>query len=117
LNPELESDSVEIPEFQPLQEVDSLVQLTARGFHISCPLCDRELKINKKYQGRDVECASCSGTFHFDFADERIAKLGYYVDCPHCSQRLRMSPKYLNRKVGCKHCQGKIRLTEGETAG
>lgn len=112
LNTDLESDSVEIPEFQPLQELDSLVELTPRGFYISCPLCDRELKVNRKYEGKGVECASCKGTFQFDFRDERISKLGYYVDCPHCQKRLRMSPKYAGRKVGCKHCQGKIRLTE-----
>jgi hypothetical protein len=87
LNTDLESDSIEIPEFQPLQELDSLVELTPRGFYISCPLCDRELKINRKYQGKSVECASCKGTFQFEFRDERITKLGYYVDCPQSGYR------------------------------
>ncbi len=112
LNTDLESDSVEIPAFVPLQEIDSVIDLPARGFYISCPQCDRELRVNRKYLGRHVECAACNGSFVFEFENSRIEKIGFYADCPHCQQRLRLSKRYAGQKVACKFCKKKIRLLE-----
>jgi hypothetical protein len=112
LNADLESDSIEIPEFVPMKEIDSYVELRPRGYYVSCPSCDRELKVNAKYLGRRVTCISCAGAFDLDFNNPRIEKLGYYADCPHCSKRLKLAAKYHGMKVACKFCTGHIRLVE-----
>ena len=112
LNTDLESDSVEIPAFVPLPEIESVVEFKARGYYVSCPHCDRELRIGAKYIGAHVTCKNCSGAFHFDFANRKITKVGIYADCPHCAQRIRLSPKYNGVKVACKHCSGRVILRD-----
>lgn len=115
LNNDLEPAQIEIPQFQPMEVLDSFVELPPRGFCVACPECDRELKINRNDHGRSVRCASCTGSFEFDLRDGRIAMLGFYVNCPYCQKPLRMSPKDAGRKVGCMYCQESIRLI-GEDA-
>ena len=112
LNADLESDSVEIPAFVPLQEIDSCVEVAPRGFYISCPLCDRELKINGRYVGRTVECISCNQSFQFSFTDPKIEKTGFYCDCPHCTKRLRLATNLAGKKVARKYCLGRVRIVE-----
>ena len=46
LNEDLKPDSVEIPEFVPLQEVDSMVEVSPSGYYILCPHCDKETEYN-----------------------------------------------------------------------
>mgnify|MGYP002789603976 CR=1 FL=1 len=48
LNPELEHDSVEIPVFIPLKELDSMVEIEPMGLFVPCPKCHQELKVNRK---------------------------------------------------------------------
>lgn len=112
LNTDLEPDSVEIPAFVPVQELESVLDVPARGYFVTCPHCDRELRINAKHRGSMVECNHCAGAFQFDFNNPRVEKLGVYVDCPHCTQRLRMATKYIGIKVACKFCSGRVRVID-----
>lgn len=112
LNPELEHDSVEIPEFVPLQELDAHVELELRGYYISCPTCSRELRINARYQGKKVTCKQCEGKFKFDFTNPAIQRIGVYVYCPHCNERLRLADKYVGVNVTCKNCSGRLKVNE-----
>ncbi|MBS0261196.1 MAG: hypothetical protein JSS02_04510 [Planctomycetes bacterium] len=108
LNTDLEPDSVEIPAFVPLQEIEAVSELPARGYYIACPHCDRELRINGKYLNQSVTCKHCSGKFPFEFASGKLQKIAVYVRCPNCPERLRMSLKYLGIKVACKDCGARI---------
>ncbi len=114
LNTDLEPDSVEIPEFVPLQEIEAAVDLPIRGYYIICPHCARELRINRKFLGKRVTCKQCTGDFVLNFDDGagKIEKVGIYVYCPHCSDRLRMSAKYVGIKVACKSCTGRLMAHE-----
>jgi len=108
LNPELESDSVEIPAFIPLREISAMVEIEIRGYYIACPACQRELRINKKYAGSQVQCKHCAGTFSLELSRPDVQLIAVYAQCPHCEQELRAAPKYVGHKVACKHCSGKI---------
>jgi hypothetical protein len=108
LNPELESDSVEIPEFIPLQEISTMVEAELRGYYVACPQCERELRINRKYKGERVSCNFCEGQFVLDINSPKVKIAAFYTACPHCSDELRAATKYLGTKVACKHCGGKI---------
>lgn len=112
LNTDLESDSVEIPQFIPLKELDSYVELQPEGYYVSCPLCDRELRVHKKFLGKHVACNICAGAYTLDFSNPRVEKIGLYADCPHCKQRLRMATKYAGTKVTCKFCSGRLKIVE-----
>lgn len=112
LNTDLEQDSVEIPVFAPLPELDSFVEIRPTGYYIACPICQRELRINAKYLGARCTCNSCNGAFALDLNDPQIKILGYYGDCPYCSERVRMAKKYVGVKVACKFCAGRIKLLE-----
>jgi Zn finger protein HypA/HybF involved in hydrogenase expression len=114
LNTDLESDSVEIPEFVPLREIDNnFVEARLRGYYIDCPHCRRELRVNTKYAGRNLTCKSCRGEFLFALDGEHaVARTGLYVRCPHCKDRLRMTLKYIGLRVLCKACQGKLMVVE-----
>lgn len=112
LNTDLEPDSVEIPEFVPLKEIEPVTEVALRGYYLSCPHCRRELRVNAKYSGKPVTCKQCDGTFKLDFHDSAIEKIGVYVYCPQCSDRLRLSAKYLGVKVACKACHGRLVVVE-----
>lgn len=107
LNPELQADSVQIPEFIPLQEIETMVDLVPRGNYIRCGKCSKELRIHNKYMGQKVQCKFCSSPFIYDKAIERIATYGV---CPHCKEEIRAAMKYVGMRVACKHCDGKIQL-------
>lgn len=112
LNPDLEPDTVEIPPFIPLQEIESMIDAEAAGYYVGCPSCERELRINRKYLGERVQCKFCSAPFLFDLHLPRLVVPAFYVDCPHCGEELRVASKYGGAKVACKHCAGKIHLVE-----
>jgi uncharacterized protein (DUF983 family) len=114
LNTDLDPDSVEIPQFVPLQEIEAVVELSLRGYYVQCPHCSRELRVNRKFLGKKVTCKQCAGHFVLSFDDGpgRVEKVGIYVYCPHCSDRLRMSSKYLGIKVACKACSGHLMAVE-----
>lgn len=108
LNEDLKPDSVEIPQFVPLQEVDSMVEVSPSGYYILCPHCDKELRINRKYIGQGVSCKFCAGSFRFDLSSPTAKPVAFYSDCPHCQEELRVAIKYLGMKVACKLCSGKL---------
>ena len=108
LNPDLEPDSIEIPAFQPLQEIECMVDVEPRGYYVSCPQCQQELRINRKYAGKKVQCKICGGQFDLYLQSSRT--LAFYAQCPHCDQELRAAMKYLGTKVACKRCHGHIQL-------
>lgn len=112
LNQDLEHSSVEIPTFMPLQELDSFVEQTPRGFYIACPHCDRELRVNAKYTDQQVACNYCSGAFRLSLDNPKLDVLGLYADCPHCQKMLRISRKYVGIKVACNYCTGRLVLVE-----
>ena len=107
LNSELTEDSVEIPEFIPLPEIQEMKTARARGHYVRCNGCNEELRINAKYAGASVQCRHCDFTFTYDEAVERIAM---YTNCPHCSDELRASMRYSGEKVACRFCRGPIEL-------
>ena len=112
LNSELKSDTVEIPQFIPLQEIDTMVEVGATGHYILCPECSKELRIHGKYIGQTVQCKFCSGHFQYKHSSPKLDVVAIYAPCPHCSEELRAATKYLGMKVACKHCNGKIHLTQ-----
>ena len=112
LNPDLESDSVEIPQFIPLEEIESMAEAEPRGYFVDCPACHRELRINRKYVGQSVQCKFCDGPFLLDIKSDLIEQNYFYTKCPHCTEELRVANKYKGIKVACKHCKGKIQIIE-----
>ena len=112
LDPELEHDSVEIPTFVPLREISAMIEVELRGYYIGCPVCQKELRINKKYLGSQVQCKHCGGKFKLDLKNPLIPTVAFYANCPHCEQELRAAPKYMGEKVGCKHCDGQIHFVQ-----
>jgi len=110
LNDDLEADSIEIPEFIPLAEIEAMVEAEVRGLFIACPHCDHELRINKKYKGLDVSCKFCHQNFRFDTEKQNLLLLAFYSSCPHCNYELRAALKYLGKKVLCKKCEGQIEI-------
>lgn len=107
LNSELTEDSVEIPEFVPLPEIQTMKKAQARGHYVRCGGCSEELRINAKYVGAKVQCRHCDFTFAYDQQVERIAM---YTNCPHCSEEIRASMKYSGQKVACRFCKGPMEL-------
>ena len=115
LNPDLECDSVEIPEFVPLPEIAAMIEVEPAGFFILCPNCRQELRINRKYSGQRVQCKHCSAPFIFDPSVSVPDVTAFYAECPYCQQELRAAHKYLGAKVACKHCGGHIHFVEQAT--
>ena len=110
LNPELRPTEAPVPEFFELEEIAQVIEVPVTGYHVLCPHCDQELRINKKYSGCAVACKFCSGQFTLDITSTRIRTQAFYVGCPHCEQELRVAPKYVGRKVACKHCGGGVHI-------
>ena len=109
LNRDLKWDSVEIPTFQPLQEMTTEPSLRPRGVFLPCPACDRELRVNGRFCGQMVRCKHCQAGFQMPatLAPQPNYK-AYYADCPHCHERLKLATKYLGQRVACRFCGGKI---------
>ena len=112
LNNDLESDSVEIPKFMPLQEISVMVDVPPRGYFVGCPDCGKELRINRKYIGQNVMCKHCDASFDFEVASGRLHVVAFFAACPACEEELRASPKYLGKKVMCKHCNGHLKFVD-----
>ena len=113
LNEELDRSSAEIPEFIPLQEIATMVEVEAAGYLVECPNCERELRINKKYKSETVACKFCTGQFVLDVGGSAIRTVAFYTNCPHCSEELRIANKYMGMNVACKLCGGKIHFVDG----
>lgn len=111
LNQSFVEREVIIPEYFDLQEISNVIEAPVAGYHVQCPHCEEELRINKKYAGMPVACKHCSGQFHLDITSSRIRTKAFYVDCPHCDKELRVAPKYIGQNVACKFCSGHVRIT------
>ncbi|VAX38414.1 50S ribosomal protein L20 [hydrothermal vent metagenome] len=112
LNDDLQADSVHIPQFVPLAEIEAMVETEPRGFFIACPACQKELRINRKFHGETVSCKFCQNPFLFDLNQKSIEVLGFYSACPHCNEELRAATKYYGEKCLCKSCEGQIHFVE-----
>lgn len=110
LNPDLEVEHAPIPEFEPLPELECMVDAHPKGYFVHCSACDRELRVASRFRGMRLSCKFCDASFDFDpaRADERY--VAFQVACPHCRRDLRASWKYLGSKLICKHCSGQLRL-------
>lgn len=115
LNPDLDSESVEIPAFVPLPEISAMIETEPAGFFIGCPNCDQELRISRKYAGQRVQCKHCNAPFIFEPSRNVPSVHAFYAPCPHCRAELRAALKYLGTKVACKHCGGHLHLVEHAT--
>lgn len=108
LNEELSTDTVEIPEFVPLEELDAMVEVKAKGYYLQCPHCTQELRVNSKYVGVRVGCKICGATYTVKLNSPDLHVKAFYADCPECQEELRVAQKYMGQKVSCKHCQARI---------
>jgi hypothetical protein len=107
LNTELKEDSIEMPVFVPLPEIDVIAAALPKGHYVLCPGCQQELRIHSKYKGMKVQCKHCQQTFTYNTS---VVVTAFYTPCPHCSSELRAATKYVGQKVVCKHCNGHIQL-------
>jgi len=112
LNDDLETDSVEVPEFIPLQDIDAMAQVEPPGYFVDTNNDNVELRINRKYLGKEVQRKDNAGTFLFDLSNPDISIRAFYATCPHCGKEIRAAFKYLGTKVACKYCGGKIHLVK-----
>ena len=112
LNDDLSADSVEIPQFKPLEEIEVVVEAEPHGFYTGCPSCNQELRINRKYHGEQVLCKFCEIPFLFDLNRNTIKPVAFYSTCPHCKEELRAATKYYGERVLCKECDGEIQFIE-----
>jgi hypothetical protein len=115
LNPDLQPKPVELPEFVPLQEVETMIDVRPLGYYISCPHCGQELRIHGKYVGQHVQCKFCRKPFHLTFQNGHVERVAFYTDCPHCSREIRAAQKYMGAKVACKFCNGALQFVESIT--
>lgn len=112
LNEDLELDTVEIPAFHPLKELAVCSDVYPIGFYFQCPECRKELRVHKKYLGKQVCCKFCQAPFSLRIDASKAKSQGFYTSCPHCSEELRIAHKYLGTTASCKFCQGHIQLLE-----
>jgi len=109
LNIELTEDSVQIPEFVPLREINPADIAHVQGHYVRCPECQDELRINVKHRGVNVTCRFCSQTFTYD---KSITVKAAYSSCPHCEKELRAGIKYVGQSVTCRFCSGPLMIAE-----
>ncbi|MCH2201600.1 MAG: hypothetical protein MK102_06505 [Fuerstiella sp.] len=109
LNSELTEDSVEIPQFVPLKEIDPFQIVSARGLYVKCPGCREDLRIHAKFKNKNVACRHCDQVF---FYDKSVKSVALYSNCPHCEKELRASLNYVGKHVVCRFCSGPLLLTD-----
>ncbi|MCH9653996.1 MAG: hypothetical protein K0U86_15135 [Planctomycetes bacterium] len=112
LNVDLEHDTVEIPSFHPLKEISVCCDAFPTGYYFLCPQCSKELRVHKKYLGKQVSCKFCETPFHLRIDSSKTSPQFFYTNCPHCSEELRVANKYLSTTASCKFCQGHLQLLE-----
>jgi uncharacterized protein YbaR (Trm112 family) len=108
LNPDLSPREILAPEFVPLQEVEAVIDTPIIGYFVTCPKCQKELRIHSRYDGQHVACKFCNGQFPFKLQPLSVQVPAFYADCPHCKKELRAARKYSDAKVECKFCNGSI---------
>lgn len=110
LNPDLQEDSVEIPAFVPLEEIEAMSEVEAAGYYVGCPKCHQELRVARKYVGQRVQCKFCKVPFALDLSDRAAQVQAFFAPCPECHEELRAAAKYMGQKVACKFCGAKIQF-------
>ncbi|MCA8986739.1 MAG: hypothetical protein KDA78_03815 [Planctomycetaceae bacterium] len=130
LNPDLEMNFVEIPEFIPLEEISEeemnkedvsssgnseststqVPLVEARGVYVYCSGCRSPLKVPTNFLGKNVSCKHCSGSLVISILPGLTNVQAAYVDCPHCNERIKAARQFLNRNVACKHCNGALNI-------
>jgi len=98
------------PEYVPLPEITACPAAEIRGVYVSCPVCDRKLRINKRFRDKQVRCNFCNASFLLDLGQSVIEIQAYYAQCPHCRQELKASDKYLGQTVECKFCSKPLKF-------
>jgi uncharacterized protein (DUF983 family) len=111
LNSDLQPKAIELPEFVPLREVVSMMEVRPIGFYVGCPRCERELRIHAKYTGQRVQCKFCRKPFEFQPGKDGADTIAFYTDCPHCRKEIRAARKYMGARVACKLCDGAIHFS------
>ncbi|WP_299464412.1 hypothetical protein [uncultured Gimesia sp.] len=112
LNDDLEHDTVEIPAFHPLKELSVRCDAYPIGFYFQCPQCQKELRVHKKYLGKQVSCKFCQAPILPRIESGKTSSQFFYTSCPHCREELKIAQKYLGMTASCKFCQGHIQLLE-----
>lgn len=104
-------DPVSTPEYIPLPEITASSASEIRGVYLSCPVCDRRLRIQKQFRGKQVRCNFCQASFLLDLENQSVIEIqAYYANCPHCKKELKASEKYLGQTVECKFCSKPLRF-------
>lgn len=99
------------PEYVPLPEVTACPTSKIRGVYLSCPVCDRKLRINLQFRNKQVRCNFCDASFLLDLDDQSVIEIQvYFANCPHCKKELKASQKYLGQTVECKFCSKPLRF-------
>jgi hypothetical protein len=96
LNPDLQEDSVEIPAFVPLEEIEAMSEVEAAGYYVGCPKCHQELRVARKYVGQRVQCKFCKVPFALDLSDRAAQVQAFFAECPECHEELRAAAKYMS---------------------
>lgn len=112
LNSELTPKEIESPEFVPLRELLSVMDVPVVGDFVKCPKCRHELRISCKFRGKRVSCRLCDHPFDLHVGTPAIQRLGVYAPCPHCTQELRAAERFIGMNVSCKFCNGAIRMID-----
>ncbi len=110
LNEELRPNPVPVPEFKPLTEIASMVEVHAKGYYVECPHCVQELRVNTKYVGQRVSCKICRAQYDLNLNSPNLTVRAFFADCPECQEELRVAWKYMGQKVACKNCQAHIQF-------
>ena len=108
LNEELDEDAIAVPEFIPLAEIESMVEVKPKGYYVKCPHCTQELRVGSKYVGLRVGCKICGATYNLFIDSPELNVKAFFADCPECKEELRVAQKYMGQKVACKNCQARI---------
>ncbi len=112
LNSDLVPKEIAYPEFVPLQEVLTVLDVPIRGDFVRCPSCAKELRISCKFRGKKVSCRFCDHAFDLLVGTVGVKRQGVYADCSHCKKELRSAEKFIGVNVSCKFCSGAIRIID-----
>lgn len=116
LNDDLNDDTIVEPVFIPLKEIKTAIAIAPRGVYDGCPACARELRINRRFEGKVVRCKYCAASFTMLPQDNlHDGRKAFYANCPHCQQELRVAAKYLGQQVACKFCSGELTVNIANT--
>lgn len=128
LNPDLVPDYVEIPEFEPLEEIrtgasgtheapaeprkPALPKAAFSGYLVHCPKCDETLKVHRNYIGQRVKCRFCAAEMDLHPSNGHVKFWGVYTQCPHCQETVRAASQFIGAAVNCNFCKKPFSITK-----